>query len=202
MVNKKDLDELYERMATLVKRENKKLKDEIFEKMEEKMNEKIKCHTEDIFGEVSHREENKKNVVIYGLKEENEDEELDKLLKLLGEETNEDLERDVKIKFRLGKDRKRERPLKVVFFCAHSAELALKHAKKLKYKEGYDHVFVSEDLTVQQLQRTKELKEKAKNWNEEKKDLNKGEKWILVGRRTNPQLKKITCDSTKTLKNA
>ena len=71
--------------------------------------------------------------------------------------------RDVKLIFRLGKDRlpnNKPRPLKVCFNSAHDASEIISHLGNLKGNSNYKGISVSKDLTKQeQIERKKLLDE-------------------------------------------
>lgn len=193
MVNKKDLEDLkviYEDLLEASERRNDKKRkeqtEEIKTAMEGFVNKKLEEVKTSILEESKHRRSNEKNVIMYGIHENVQD--LKKEVETVFNEMDmPEAPQDIAAIFRIGKPQKSKiRPVKVCFHCTHSAEKALRNKKLLKEKMD---VYVNEDLTPEQMNELKTLKDEAKKRNEE--DEKNGETWIVVGRRTNPKLKKI-----------
>lgn len=143
-----------------------------------------------IMEEMKHRFSNQRNIILNGISEEKEDvkKEVEVILK---EICIQDTIADISTAFRLGKQqRNKTRPVKVCFYSMSSAERALKNRSLLKEK-GLNNIFINEDLTKEQMKDLRDMKDEAKRMNERGENLKNGESWIIVGRRTNPRMKKI-----------
>lgn len=154
------------------------------------IDEKVTKERKGILHEVQQRIENEKHIIIYGVKDNDGKEDLRKavehVLQKIG--LTEEIE-DVRFTHRLGKfQRSKDRPVKVGFTYAYSAQKALRNARKLG-KE--DKIWIKEDLTQEQMTEYKKLLEEAKLKNENGTDAKNGEKWIVMNRKR-PMIKKIS----------
>lgn len=165
---------------------------ERFDMLEQYVNKKIKTLKEEIFSEMRNRKEKETNVIIFGLQDKKGEDLMKETSKILEAIDMESEKKDVAFVRRIGKVQEgKVRPIKLGFFCSNSAQKALGNSKLLKSKEM--KIFIREDLTQSQIEHFNELKEKMLARNEElEKDRKNKEKWIMVGKRSNPFLKKVT----------
>ena len=139
------------------------------------------------------REERSANVVVYGMKE-SEEEEAEKrkeddtggFLKM-ATEIGVDIKGGVEVKFRAGRKREdgKPRPMIVKLEDEETRQNLLMNARRLARKDEWKTVFVSPDLTWQQREEArkeeKRLREEAETKNEEAKNAGRKGAFVLVG---------------------
>ena len=210
---KEEIDKLEKRIATMEKEREQVTKrvDDVEERAErmkaglegmerevtsgmEKAKEEVK---KEVHTEMKEQEERSENLVIYGLKERNEEEaasrmeaEKGKVLEMAGEVGVELTTEEVEVKFRAGKkpeEGARPRPLIVKVKNEEKRERIRKNARLLSRTEEWKTVFISEDLTWQQREEArkqeKSLREEADRKTEEAKKEGKKGKFRIVGPR-------------------
>lgn len=181
--------------------------DESVQKMEgevaagmEKAKEEVKDEMRD---ERKEREEKKENIVVYGLKEsEDEDgkkrKEADmRLVVEMAAEIEVDFEGEIKASYRAGPKGQgdRPRPLIVTIEDDNTREGILANARRLAGKNEWGRVFVARDLTWRQREEIrkeeKKLKEEAEAKTKEENDKGREGKYVVVGLRGKRWLKWI-----------
>jgi hypothetical protein len=155
----------------------------------------------DIYGEMSLREEKRKNVVIHGLAEprgedgwtrmEEDRKKLNKLFEIL--DINVVVETDVEFCRRIGEKSDKPRPLVVGFYTEWAKNTLLKNSKYLVGSE-MDMVSIVQDLTEKQRKTERDMLVEAERRNRE--DLNDQDRaknllWKVVGKKGQKRLVKV-----------
>ena len=166
----------------------------------EKAKEEVKDELRD---EMKEREEKKENLVVYGLKESEEEDgkkrkEADiKLVYDMAAEIEVGFRGEIKASYRAGPKGQgdRPRPLIVTIEDDETRESILANARRMAGKDDWARVFVARDLTWRQREEIrkeeKKLKEEAETKTREENDKGKVGKYVVVGQRGKRWLKWI-----------
>ena len=165
----------------------------------EKAKEEVK---DELREEMQKREENRENIVVYGLKEPEEDDGIKRkdedvaMVMRMATEIGVEFKGEVKSIYRAGKkDGDRPRPLVVKVEDDETRERILANAKRMAGKDDWKRVFVSHDWTWRQREEMRKeeakLKEEADKRNRENTTGRAG-KCVVVGRRGKRWLKWVT----------
>lgn len=190
MVTKKELEEAPSFQLAQITKENKENSVRLEVCIKTFFEKRIIQEKNEIFNEMMMRREKEKNIMIFGLTESKDEDIKDEIGKLLDDISVPEGKLDIKTIKRIGNAMPGKiRPVKAEFHCVYTAQKIKRNSKELKALNR--KVWIQEDLTTKQLDDYKKLKEDAVKKNDEKVDLNNDEKWIVVGRRSNPYLKKV-----------
>ena len=184
-----------------------KLVNENVQKMEgevaagmEKAKEEVKDEMKD---EMEKREKKKSNIVVYGLKESEEEdgkkrqEEDMKMMKEMATVIDVKIQGEIKGSFRVGKkEGDRPRPLVVTIEDEETREGFLANARRMAGKDTWKKVFVGNDLTWRQREEARKeerkLKEDAEKRTQEENTRGRVGKYVVVGQRGRRWLKWVT----------
>ena len=166
----------------------------------EKAKEEVKDEMKE---EMEKREKKKSNIVVYGLKESEEEdgkkrqEEDMKTIKEMATVIDVEIKGEVKGSYRAGKkEGDRPRPLVVTLDDDETREGFLANARRMAGKDTWKKVFVGQDLTWRQREEArkeeKKLKEDAERRTEEENTRGRVGKCVVVGQRGRKWLKWVT----------
>ena len=186
----KDLDRKVEKM------------DEKMKGRDDKVEKRIQKGEENVFEEMREREARRANVVMYKVKELEDEKatgreriDWDKKMcrKIFSAMELEMKEEDVKFCRRIGERGEEPRPLVVGFFSEIEKGRVLRRAKNLD-KTRYKEVNICQDLTRRQRMEEEGMRKEAERKNEEltEEDKSKNLRWAVVGARGEKRLIKTT----------
>ena len=166
----------------------------------EKAKEKMK---DEMREEMQKRDENKENIVVYGLKESEDEDGLKRkdedvaVVMRMATEIGVEFKGEVKSIYRAGKKiGDRPRPLVVKIEDDETREGIIANARKMAGKDAWKRVFVSQDWTWKQREEMrkeeKKLKDEAEKKTEEENTSGRVGKYVVVGRRGKRWLKWVT----------
>ena len=143
-----------------------KLNEDVVATVERKINLQVKEVQEEM-KEKLEIERRRSNIVLFGLKESSKEQQrendINMVKKILSEGLNLDPERHVEEVFRIGRyDSKKTRPIRVKIKTLEGRAEILKRSKMLKEKEEHSEVYIAMDLTRKQQSKDRELRDKLK----------------------------------------
>ena len=180
----RQVDESVQRVEGNVAAGMEKAKEEVKDEMRDEMRDEMKD-----------REDKKVNIVVYGLKESEEEDgkkrkEADvKLVYDMAAEIEVAFKGEIKASYRAGPKGQgdRPRPLIVTIEDEETRDGILANARRMAGKDNWRKVYVAQDLTWRQREEArneeKKLKEKAEAKTKEENDQGKVGKYVVVGQR-------------------